>query len=90
MSNGGYLVAPAPGEKGAEIWEETWKRVDRFLPELRKEVFPDEPASQTAATRVSDEQSQPQQQQQQQQEKEHEKKEKAVVTEQPRPQGEVS
>lgn len=40
MSNGSFLVPPAAGEKGSEIWEETWKRVDRFLPGLRKEIFP--------------------------------------------------
>lgn len=40
MADGGYLVPPLAGEKGSEIWIETWKRVDRFLPELFAEIFP--------------------------------------------------
>lgn len=26
-----------------EIWSETWKRVDSFLPGMRREIFPDPP-----------------------------------------------
>ncbi len=40
MADGGYLVPPLAGEKGSEIWIETWKRVDRFLPDLFAEIFP--------------------------------------------------
>lgn len=45
MSNGGYLVPPDETAKGtsSEIWEETWKRVDRFLPNLFAEIFPPPP-----------------------------------------------
>lgn len=45
MSNGGYLVPPEDTAKGtsSEIWEETWKRVDRFLPNLFVEIFPTPP-----------------------------------------------
>lgn len=43
MKSDGYLVPPAPGEKEAPLWHETWKRVDRFLPDMRKEIFPDPP-----------------------------------------------
>lgn len=41
MADGGYLVPPADNEKPSEIWEETWKRVDRFLPDLFREIFPE-------------------------------------------------
>jgi len=41
MADGGYLVPPADNEKPSEIWEETWKRVDRFLPDLFQEIFPE-------------------------------------------------
>ena len=40
MADGGYLVPPPKDEKPSEIWEETWQRVDRFLPNLFQEVFP--------------------------------------------------
>lgn len=41
MADGGYLVPPTENEKPSEIWEETWKRVDRFLPDLFREIFPE-------------------------------------------------
>ncbi|KAL8938087.1 MAG: hypothetical protein Q9216_004085 [Gyalolechia sp. 2 TL-2023] len=45
MKSDGYLVPPSPGdEAGSPIWGETWKRVDRFLPGMRKEIFPDPPS----------------------------------------------
>ncbi|KAL8831453.1 MAG: hypothetical protein Q9191_000864 [Dirinaria sp. TL-2023a] len=40
MADGGYLVPPSENERPSEIWEETSKRVDRFLPDLFREVFP--------------------------------------------------
>lgn len=44
MASGGYLVPPgSDGEGQNEIWEQTWKRLDRFLPEMRNELFPAEP-----------------------------------------------
>ncbi|KAL9013623.1 MAG: hypothetical protein Q9173_001700 [Seirophora scorigena] len=61
MKSDGYLVPPAPGEKDAIIWHDTWKRVDRFLPAMRKEIFPDPP---------------PQRQQQQQQQRHPPRQEK--------------
>lgn len=41
MANGGFLVPPSEKSKGSEMWEETWKRVDRFLPNLYAEIFPE-------------------------------------------------
>lgn len=40
MADGGFLTAPKPGEKPSELWDETCKRVDRFLPDLMLELFP--------------------------------------------------
>lgn len=39
MSSSGYLVPPS-GENldQDKLWNETWKRLDRFLPDLRKEL----------------------------------------------------
>lgn len=52
MSNGGYLVPPEDTAKGtsSEIWEETWKRVDRFLPNLFEEIFPLPPSTAASST----------------------------------------
>lgn len=41
MANGGFLVPPSEKSRGSEMWEETWKRVDRFLPDLYAEIFPE-------------------------------------------------
>ena len=50
MSSGGYLVPPAEDPAQRELWDETWKRVDRFLPELRKEIFPEAMAAPAQVT----------------------------------------
>ncbi|KAB5540408.1 hypothetical protein GE09DRAFT_1137057 [Coniochaeta sp. 2T2.1] len=44
MSSSGYLVPPSKDPEKAELWTETWKRIDRFLPELRKELALEEEA----------------------------------------------
>ena len=41
MSNGGYLVPPEEEPKKKLLWEETWKRLDRFLPEMYREIYPE-------------------------------------------------
>ncbi|KAJ9155067.1 Pattern formation protein EMB30 [Pleurostoma richardsiae] len=38
MSSSGYLVPPSQDPSQEKLWAETWKRIDRFLPELRKEL----------------------------------------------------
>lgn len=44
MSSSGYLVPPSKDPEKAELWTETWKRIDRFLPELRGELALEEEA----------------------------------------------
>ena len=38
MSSSGFLVAPSQDPSKEKLWVETWKRLDRFLPDLRKEL----------------------------------------------------
>jgi brefeldin A-resistance guanine nucleotide exchange factor 1 len=38
MSSSGYLVSPSTDPSQEKLWTETWKRLDRFLPDLRKEL----------------------------------------------------
>jgi len=38
MSNSGYLIPPQQDPTHEKLWVETWKRLDRFLPDLRKEL----------------------------------------------------
>lgn len=42
MSNGGYLAPPDEKPEQEELWNETWKRVNRFLPQFFEELFPEE------------------------------------------------
>ncbi|TGJ85964.1 hypothetical protein E0Z10_g2814 [Xylaria hypoxylon] len=39
MSSSGYLVPPSKDPLQETLWAETWKRIDRFLPDLRKELL---------------------------------------------------
>lgn len=41
MADGGYLVSPDQDPSKEEMWNETRKRLGRFLPELFGEIFPD-------------------------------------------------
>lgn len=41
MSSGGYLVPPSENPGNERLWTETWKRLERFLPGLKGEVFPE-------------------------------------------------
>lgn len=38
MSSNGYLVPPSKDPAREELWNETWKRIDRFLPSLRADL----------------------------------------------------
>lgn len=42
LSNGGYLAPPDEKPEQEEMWNETWKRVNRFLPNFLGELFPEE------------------------------------------------
>lgn len=44
MASSGYLVPPSKDPSQEKLWVETWKRIDRFLPELRTELALEEPA----------------------------------------------
>jgi golgi-specific brefeldin A-resistance guanine nucleotide exchange factor 1 len=41
MTSSGSLVHPQVDPSKEGIWTETWKRIDRFLPDLKGEVQPD-------------------------------------------------
>jgi brefeldin A-resistance guanine nucleotide exchange factor 1 len=43
MSSSGYLVPPSKNPKQEKLWTETWKRIDRFLPDLKQELSLEEP-----------------------------------------------
>ena len=40
MADGGFIQPPSDGSPPTELWNETCKRVDRFLPDLIAEIFP--------------------------------------------------
>ncbi|KAI9800297.1 MAG: GDP/GTP exchange factor for ARF [Piccolia ochrophora] len=42
MSSGGFLVPPSQDPSHERLWVETWKRLERFLPDLFAELFPEE------------------------------------------------
>jgi hypothetical protein len=41
MSASGYLVPPDQKPEQRALWDQTWRHLDRFLPDLRKELFPE-------------------------------------------------
>lgn len=41
MADGGFIKPPVDGQPRTELWDETCKRVDRFLPNLIVEIFPE-------------------------------------------------
>ena len=40
MADGGFIQPPSDGSPPTELWDETCKRVDRFLPDLIADIFP--------------------------------------------------
>lgn len=53
MSSNGYLVPPAQDPSKERLWSESWKRIDRFLPDLRKELALDAEQDQQAKADMS-------------------------------------
>jgi brefeldin A-resistance guanine nucleotide exchange factor 1 len=43
MSSSGCLVPPSQNPEREQLWTETWKRIDRFLPDLKNELLMDDP-----------------------------------------------
>ena len=41
MASGGFLVPPDQDSRYERLWVETWNRLDRFLPSLYTEIYPD-------------------------------------------------
>lgn len=39
MASSGYLVPPARDPSKKELWEETWKRLNRFAPDLQSDLL---------------------------------------------------
>lgn len=52
MSSNGYLVPPSKDPSKEKLWTESWKRIDRFLPDLRKELALD--VEQTQQVKAAD------------------------------------
>lgn len=48
MASSGYLVPPTKDPQQEKLWVETWKRIDRFLPDLRGELALEEPEQEEA------------------------------------------
>lgn len=43
MASGKYLVPPEEDKTNEELWNQTWKRLERFLPGFLEELFPPPP-----------------------------------------------
>lgn len=54
MSSGGYLVPPDEKPEKEELWNETWKRINRFLPNFFAELFPEEAKKPKAEKKAKD------------------------------------
>ena len=56
MADGGFIQPPSNGSPPTELWDETCKRVDRFLPDLIAEIFPqvNAPSSQVKPPEIED------------------------------------
>lgn len=53
MADGGYLVPPSQDPSKESIWTETKKRLERFLPDLFKEIFPNASDEKSAPVSVA-------------------------------------
>jgi golgi-specific brefeldin A-resistance guanine nucleotide exchange factor 1 len=48
MASSGCLVSPRKDPSKETFWNETWKRIDRFLPELSSDLALEEPIPESA------------------------------------------
>lgn len=53
MASSEYLVAPSKDPSKELLWNETWKRIDRFVPDLRNDLALEEPATEKQAEKES-------------------------------------
>lgn len=53
MADGGYLVPPSQDPSKEPIWTETKKRLERFLPDLFNEIFPNASDEKSAPVSVA-------------------------------------
>lgn len=53
MASSGYLVPPSKDPAQEKLWVETWKRIDRFLPDLQNELALDEPKGEKKVEEVA-------------------------------------
>lgn len=56
MADGGFIQPPSDGSPPTELWDETCKRVDRILPDLISEIFPqvNAPMPETKSSEIDD------------------------------------
>ncbi|CAM1511078.1 Fc.00g085910.m01.CDS01 [Cosmosporella sp. VM-42] len=54
MASSGYLVSPKQDASKEKLWNETWKRIDRFLPELRSDLALEPPSEEEPDDRADD------------------------------------
>lgn len=50
MASSGFLIAPSKDATKESLWNETWKRIGRFLPDLKNDLALDEPKAVEAKT----------------------------------------
>jgi brefeldin A-resistance guanine nucleotide exchange factor 1 len=55
MATSGYLVSPAKDPSRKKLWDETWERVNRFLPDLRNEILGEEVPEQSGEAKEDEE-----------------------------------
>lgn len=54
MSNGGFLAPPEQEPEREDLWNETWKRINRFRPNFFAELFPEEAKKPKSERKVKD------------------------------------
>lgn len=50
MASSGFLVSPSKDPSKENLWNETWKRIDRFLPDLKNDLAVEEPKAEEDQT----------------------------------------